>query len=372
MTKILVIEDEAILREEVIVWLTLEGYEAMGAEDGTAGVMSAFRNLPDLIVCDITMPRLDGYGVLLEIHTNPATARIPFIFMTARASHDDIRAGMSFGVDDYLTKPFSRLEFLQAIQSRLEKKAAQERYQQEAVEQLRKALTQEHEAGLLKAKFVAMFSHDFRNQLAVILASNRLLRNYADRLDEQRRLLHMNGIETAARQLLQMLDDMLVVAQMETGGLILKPEPLNLGEVIQDIVEQFQIINGSTYQVVHENHFFSTVIADPRLIHQIASNLISNAIKYSPEGSVVRVVLDDHKGQCVFTVQDQGIGIPEADLPRLFETFQRGSNVNGVAGTGLGLAIVKQAVDLLGGSINVESQVGVGTTMTVTIPTATH
>ncbi|MGZ8941045.1 MAG: response regulator transcription factor, partial [Limisphaerales bacterium] len=126
MTKILVIDDEAILREEIVEWLTMEGYTANSAEDGLIGVETAFRQLPDLIVCDITMPHLDGYSVLAELHANPATAAIPFIFVMARVTHEDIRHGMSLGADDYITKPFTRLELLQAIQSRLAKKTVQE------------------------------------------------------------------------------------------------------------------------------------------------------------------------------------------------------------------------------------------------------
>jgi two-component system, sensor histidine kinase and response regulator len=122
MTKILVIEDEKIFCGEISDWLTLEGYEAISAEDGIAGVEAAFRNLPDLIVCDITMPYLDGYGVLLKVRANAPTAEIPFIFMTARATDEDIRRGVDLGASDYLTKPFTRLQFLQAIQAQLQKK----------------------------------------------------------------------------------------------------------------------------------------------------------------------------------------------------------------------------------------------------------
>src|SRR5476651_644800 len=102
MTKLLLIEDEAILRGEVAEWLTFEGYDVISAEDGVVGVEYATRDLPDLIISDITMPRLDGYGVLLEMHSNSATAHIPFILVTARASHDDIRHGMDMGADDYI------------------------------------------------------------------------------------------------------------------------------------------------------------------------------------------------------------------------------------------------------------------------------
>jgi two-component system sensor histidine kinase/response regulator len=368
MTKILLIEDEAILRGEVAEWLTFESYDVIEAEDGLVGVESASRELPDLIISDITMPRLDGYGVLLAMRSNLNTARIPFILVTARASHEDIRQGMALGADDYITKPFSRLELLHAVQTRLEKKAAQEQHYEQHLEQLQQALTHEHDERLLKAKLVAMFSHDFRNQLTIILSSNSLLRDYADRLDEKHRVAHRNNIEAATRVLLQMLDDMLVVAEMETGHLAPEEKPLNVGQFLQDIVAEFQTISGEKYQVHFENNFSDTVLADARLLRQIAANLISNAIKYSPQGGEVRVILDTLDGQYILSVQDQGIGISNADQVRLFNAFQRGNNVGTISGSGLGLAIVKQAVDLQGGTIRLESQLGIGTTVIVTLP----
>lgn len=369
MTKILVIEDEAILRREVVEWLKLEGYEASGAPDGAAGVEQAFRLMPDLIVCDITMPKLDGYGVLLELRAHPSTAAIPFIFVTARASHDDVRYGMELGADDYITKPFTRLDFLRAIETRLQKKVMSESLYLQVIEQWQQAFEQEHEQRLMKAKLVAMFSHDFRNPLSSILSSNSLLRDYADRMDESRRFIHFNRIEASVFQLLQMLDDMLIVSQMESGNLEFTPEPLNITDFLKKIVDEFQIIHAETHQLVFESRVIQKIPGDSRLLRQISANLISNAIKYSPQGSEVRVSLDKSDlPQVVLTVQDQGVGIPEADQGRMFQAFQRGSNVGEVLGTGLGLAIVKQAVEVHGGSVQLQSQVNYGTTVQVTIP----
>lgn len=370
MTKILVIEDEHMLRDEVVEWLTFEDYEVFNAQDGVAGLECAFRDRPDLVVCDIMMPRLDGYGVLLEMRSNPGTAAIPFIFMTAKVTPEDIRRGMVFGADDYLTKPFTRLDLLDAIKARLEKKALVERSHQNDIEQLETALEQEHEQRLLKAKMVAMFSHDFRNPLAGIMSSISLLRDYADHLDEQRRLVHLNRSEAAVRQLIQMLDDMLFLSQMDANSLNLELELLDIGQFFERIIDEFWIINGETHKLQYESHVASYLMTDPRLLRQIAINLVSNAIKYSPQGGEVRIGLDSDGKQFVLTVQDQGIGISETDQLRLFRTFQRGSNVSDIRGTGLGLAIVKQAVDLLGASVYLESQIEVGTTVTVHIPIA--
>ncbi len=368
MTKILIIEDEKILRDEVAEWLTLEGYEAISGADGIEGVDAALRETPDLIICDITMPRLDGYGVLIELRSHPMTLKTPFIFLTARAAHEDIRKGMSLGADDYILKPFTRLDLLDTIYARLMKKEAQEQEYVRQFEAMQNALLQEREQRLLKSKMVAMFSHDFRNPLAGILTSTCLLRDYADRLDEKKRRTHLNRIEGSVHQLMQMLDDMMLVAQMETGALHFNPVPMDLDLFFQNLIEEFRAVNEATHQFQFESTCFSQIMVDVRLLRQIASNLISNAIKYSPQGCIIVIRLKQHSNSFTLSIQDQGIGIAEEDQRRLFEAFQRGSNVDTISGTGLGLAIVKQSVDIHGGSIHLESQVGQGTTIAVTLP----
>ncbi|MBX3013646.1 MAG: response regulator [Caldilineaceae bacterium] len=116
MAKVLVVEDEAVLREALADWLVLEGHAALCAHDGQAGVESATLHLPDLILCDIMMPRLNGYEVFRTLHADQLTAGIPFVFMSARVTPEDIRLGLDLGADGYITKPFTRLELLTAIQ----------------------------------------------------------------------------------------------------------------------------------------------------------------------------------------------------------------------------------------------------------------
>lgn len=221
---------------------------------------------------------------------------------------------------------------------------------------------------MLKAKLVAMFSHDFRNPLTTILSSNSLLRDYADRMDEERRQSHLSRIDASVRQLIQMLDDMLIMTQMDSGNFDFRPAVTNPEKLFEKIANEFHAIYGETQRISFESHFDGDVYADPRLLRPIAANLISNAIKYSPQESDIHVMLENRKGWLVFSVQDQGIGIPEEDQARLFAAFQRGSNVEGLPGTGLGLAIVKQAVDLHDGQVQLESLVGQGTFISVAIP----
>jgi two-component system, sensor histidine kinase and response regulator len=368
MTKILVIEDEAPLLVEMIDWLTLEGYETMSAGDGVLGVEIAFRFQPDLILCDITMPRLDGYGVLLEVHASSLTAFTPFIFLTAKTTYEDIRKGMALGADDYLTKPFKRLDLLHAIETRLKKKVMQDDEHEQQVNVLQQFLASEREQRLLKAKLVAMFSHDFRNPLIGIAVSGQMLRRDAESGDYLRLAEYADFIEASARQLQQMLDDMLLISQMETGGLRLKPEALEPGAFFQQIAKEFQVIHSRTHHILYENNLGETVWADSTLLRHMAMNLISNALKYSPDGHDIRVRLTGDSGHWIFTVQDRGIGIPEADCKHLFEPFHRAGNVGSIPGTGLGLVIVKEVVELHGGMITVASQPGIGTTFTVSIP----
>ena len=124
MKKILVIEDEEIIRENILKLLKAEGFDVTGAENGAQGLNAAVSNLPDVIICDVMMPELDGYGVLMALRSNPVTATVPFVFLTAKAERSEVRQGMELGADDYLTKPFTKAELVGAISSRLKKQEA--------------------------------------------------------------------------------------------------------------------------------------------------------------------------------------------------------------------------------------------------------
>jgi CRP-like cAMP-binding protein len=134
--KVLIIEDNTDIRENIVEILELADYSVFEADNGKTGVDLALKNLPDIILCDIMMPELDGYGVLYLLNKNPETAAIPFIFLTAKAEKVDLRKGMEMGADDYLTKPFDDIELLNAIESRLKKKEIQQRFYSRSLERL--------------------------------------------------------------------------------------------------------------------------------------------------------------------------------------------------------------------------------------------
>ncbi len=368
MPKILVIDDEDILRREIVEFLTFEGYTALEVSDGIAGIQVAMDEQPDLILCDITMPKLDGYGVLLELRTYPATMNIPFIFMTARVAQEDIRMGMNSGADDYITKPFRMQELIKAIEARLSKKEAQRLAYQEEIDQLRDTVSQYQEQRMLTTTQVAMLTHDFRNLLAMLVSSNNLMRDYGERMDRDRRLEHYERTHGSLRQLSRMMDEILFVAKMETGKLEYRPEHFNIARMLYTLVDDFMIMHSETHQLTCAPCEIEMITGDPFLLQQVAVNLISNAIKYSPAGGRVYISFHAEEDEYVFQVEDEGIGIPEADQGRLFQAFQRASNVGQVEGTGLGLAVVKHAIDLHGGSVGLMSEAGVGTRIIVRIP----
>lgn len=368
MTKILVIEDETVLRNEIVEWLTLEGYSVVEAEDGLAGIAAALHHLPDLIVCDILMPQVDGYGVLLEIHAHSATSGIPFIFLTAKVAQDEIRKGMDLGADDYITKPFTHLALFSAIEARLAKKQMQSRDHQQALAQLQQALTQANEHSLFRAKLLSMFSHDFANSLTSILMTNSLLRNYSDKMDANRRQVQLNRIESSVNLLLQMLDDLLLIAQVETGGLTLTPNLVNVPSFFERLTTDCQVIYGDRCQLVLESQKDHIEAIDVRILRLIAANLIAHAIKTSPKGSRVRFLLESTAENCTLTVHDQSINTTLPERQRFLTALQGHSDPATIAILGLDLAVAKEAVALQGGSIQVATQPEGGTTITVTLP----
>ncbi|MGL5033380.1 MAG: ATP-binding protein, partial [Microcystaceae cyanobacterium] len=244
----------------------------------------------------------------------------------------------------------------------------------EAEQTMQVALEQERELGELRSRFISMASHEFRTPLSIISSSTEIIQKYHERLTPEKQATHFQRIQTSVHHMTRLLDDVLLVSRAEANKLPFNPTEENIKDFCTQLVEELQVGNNE-----HQIRFTAKakgpaspqkwqITFDAKLIRQILTNLLINAIKYSPQGGEVELKLNRAAGQTIFQVKDNGIGIPPEDFARLFTPFHRAHNVGTIQGTGLGLTIIQKCVELHNGTIKIESKIGVGTCFTVTIP----
>jgi signal transduction histidine kinase len=264
----------------------------------------------------------------------------------------------------------SEAELLQQIANQL----AIAIQQADLFEKLQKSLAQEKEISAMRSRFISMVSHEFRTPLAIISSSTGILQTFGDRLNAEKKQGHLETIQKTIKYTVQLLDDVLMINSVESEKIEFKPETLDIIDFCRRLIREIQ---GTSYSHVIEFSLNSSQLIldhtlfaefDPKIIRQVLTNLLTNAIKYSPGSSTVSFSLNITDKQIVFIVQDYGIGISKEDQVNLFASFYRGSNVGNISGTGLGLAIVKKCVDQHQGNITLESKLNQGTIFKVTIP----
>ncbi|MEH2347475.1 MAG: ATP-binding protein [Nostoc sp.] len=241
--------------------------------------------------------------------------------------------------------------------------------QAELLAQTQAALTKEKQLNTFKSQIIATVSHEYRTPLTSILAAASTLAKHSQQLDESKQERFLGIIEQKARYMSKLVDDMMLVNQFELEKPKFKPIPLDLVQFFADLIEQEREITGDRHELIfqitgHTQGFWG----DRGLLQQIFINLMSNAIKYSPDGGTVEFHLIGKESEAIFYIRDRGIGIPIRDQENLFQSFSRASNVDTIPGTGLGLAIAKGCVELHGGDITLSSEVGEGTKVTVSLP----
>ena len=233
---------------------------------------------------------------------------------------------------------------------------------------LRSALAQEKELGELKSRFVSTASHEFRTPLAAILATVETLTLFRHKFNDEQIGARLAKIRHQVDRLRDIMDDLLRLARMQSGRIDFKPAAHDLDTLIRTLIEEFNSQQEYRHRIYYTRQSAEPVMMmmDIHLMRQILDNIIHNGLKYSQ--GVVTAALTETEQTIQLSIQDTGIGIPEADLKHLFEPFHRAGNVGTIQGTGLGLNITKQAIEAHNGSIEIESQLGVGTTMTLTFP----
>jgi PAS domain S-box-containing protein len=241
----------------------------------------------------------------------------------------------------------------------------------EAEAELLKSLAREKELSALKSNFVSMVSHEFRTPLGIIMSSSEILESYFDELNPEQRIEHLDSIKKNTRRMADLMEEVLLLSRVEAGRLSLDPQPLDLAAFCRRLVDE--VLSATHRRCPIEVTLDSAdgdTYADERLLRHILINLLTNAVKYSPEGRAVHFSMARLATRVRFEVVDHGIGIPEQDQKWIFNAFQRGRNVGEIPGTGLGLVIVKRCVELHRGTIQIDSAVGRGTKVEVEVPVA--
>ena len=239
----------------------------------------------------------------------------------------------------------------------------------QAEAELLRTLAREKELGQLRSNFVSMVSHEFRTPLGIIQSSAEILEDYLESLETAERKEHLQSICKNTRRMAGLMEEALLIGSLDAGKMEFKAASLELRAFARRLLDE--VLSATDRRCPIElllGEIPAEIQADERLLRHIFTNLLTNAVKYSDAGRMVRFEIGCDEAEIVCAIRDQGIGIPEADREWLFNAFHRGHNVADRPGTGLGLVIVKRCVDLQGGKIEVESKLGEGTAVTVRLP----
>lgn len=319
-----------------------------------------------------------GLELISEVLRNGCDA--PLVLLTGQNDIEIDKQAMKSGASDFLVKGTISASLLErAIRYSIEQAKNiyvikhlnynLEKKVKERTLELTNALEREQAINEMKSRFVSFASHEFRTPLSAILSSASLIGKYRETEQEEMRLKHVNRISSSAKNLNDILDDFLSLAQLDKGIIEVEKNVLNLPDFLETIVDEMEGIVNKKNQKIKYVHEGETLIEQPKkILKNILLNLLSNASKYSPEEKEIYLSSSIINNKVYLTVKDQGIGIPESDQEKLFNEFFRASNVGNVQGTGLGLNIVKRYVEILDGNISFVSKPDEGTTFTIEFP----
>jgi two-component system sensor histidine kinase/response regulator len=358
MKKILVIDDEEWLRDMVKIALVDRGYAVIEADNGSTGIDLARKELPDLILCDVRMERVDGYLTLATLRNEPATASIPFILITGMADTAGMRHGMELGADDYLPKPFTIEGLYAAVDARLKKAEAT---REEAEKKL----------SALRDNISLMLPHEMRTPLNGILGFAELLHSAADSLPPEEVADMGRAIYDSGRRLERLIENFLVYVQLEiTAGDSHRPGGLR-GKTVVDATgvignkaSAAAAQCGRAADLKLQLAATSTSISEEYL-GKLTEELVQNACKFSKEGSPVTVSLSGSPTGVIMAVNDHGRGFTADQIARIGAYMQFDRRSQEQQGAGLGLIIAKRIAELHGGSLTITSDAEQGTTVTV-------
>ena len=370
MKKILVIDDAEFILDSTSTLLQFEGYEVFTASDGEAGVELARKVLPDLILCDISMPKLDGYGVLEAVREHLNLSTIPFIFLTAFTEKVNMRVGMSKGADDYIVKPFTRDELISSINSQWKKFQLIEERVQKKVNEVGKHVTY-------------ALPHEFRTALNEVIGSARFLISGADTVNHDEIRDIATDIVQSANRLLKITENFLIYVSIESFASNPDRKKL-LRECITE--EPKAIIQDVSNVISHRYHRPSDLIIEDAIerineplsgtllieissesFSKLINELLDNAFRFSETGQKVSIRLEKNDDSIIIKISDEGRGMTKEQIKDIAALTQFDRAMYEQQGVGLGLIVAKKIVEVHDGGFHVASIEGQGTTITFSL-----
>jgi len=361
MKKILVIDDEEWLRQMVQLALAQKGYDVIEAGNGVSGVEVAQKELPDLVLCDVNMQKMDGYGTLSALRKEPSTAAIPFILMTGLADNAGMRHGMELGADDYLPKPFTIDALYAAVDARLRKAQTFRQVAEQKLADLRDNIS-------------LMLPHEMRTPLNGILAYGEILASEAATLPASEVAEMGQVIHDSGKRLERLIENFLIYAQIEL--LSADPQKLNAlrGKQTASPAQLIERHARAQAKLARREPDLSLDLADKALpisedyLSKIVDELVQNAFKFSQPDTKVRLTLSELPNSLVLAVTDQGRGFSTEHITKVGAYMQFDRKMQEQQGLGLGLVIAKRLTELHGGTLTIQSHRGTSTTISVKLP----
>ncbi len=372
-SRILLADDNSDMREYVSRLLAPK-YEVFAVADGEAALGLARYQDFDLVLSDLMMSKLDGFGLLKALRADERTATIPVILLSARAGEEARVEGLGAGADDYLVKPFSARELMARVESHLNLQRLRRESEAAVLELMareKEARASAEIANRIKDDFLAILSHELRTPLNAIVGWTHLLKG--GKLNERDRARGIEVIERNAAAQRAIIDELLDISRIVTGKLKLDPRPVELSTVIDAAIDAVrhtaEAKNVQIFTAVERNA--GMVMGEAVRLQQVIWNLLSNAVKFTPNNGRIEVELKAVGDKLKLTVRDTGEGIDEEFLPHIFERFRQAdtSSKRVHGGLGLGLSIVSSLVTMHGGEVHAASDgKGKGATFAVALP----
>ncbi len=361
--RLLVVEDDP-LNQQYLKLLLRHEYTVETASDADEAFLKLAQQEFDLVLLDIMLPRLSGLEILEQLRRHPDTEQIPVILVSAKANPEDVAKGLQLGASDYVTKPIEQNVLLARLQTQLKIKQLSDE-KDRTIQRLEEAKT-------LNGQLSRIASHDLKNPLHNIQIAGHLLRDEVPGNDRALQLL--NSIDMGVTAMRSIIRDFMDLIALQTGVIEFNQEAVWLWEIIIGTAMQYEIPAEEKNITLEIKDVEGEVIADRSRLEQIVTNLVSNAVKYSPIGSTVRIWTEPHSGCVRLCVADEGAGVPEAERDQLFQEFARISTrpTGGEDSTGLGLWIVRHLATHQNGQVGADFPDEGGSVFWVQLPSVDH